>query len=81
MGGAGRNCIKYQQVAGLQDMWESLLTRVSALALSFAYPHWLIVAGAVILILGLVGLALFGRRDVDNTELDDGPKLSDTEAP
>jgi hypothetical protein len=68
-------------MARLQDLWESVLTSMTALALSFAYPHWLIVAGAVILILGLVGLALFGRRDVDNTELDDGPKLSDTEAP
>jgi sensor domain CHASE-containing protein len=81
VGGAGRNCIKYQQVAGLQDMWESLLTRVSALALSFAYPHWLIVAGVVVLMLGLIGFALFGQRDVDNTELDDGPDLSDKGAP
>jgi len=68
-------------VARLQDLWESVLTRMTALALSFAYPQWLIVSGAVILILGLIGLALFGRRDVDNTELDDGPKLSDKEAP
>jgi hypothetical protein len=68
-------------VARLQDLWESVLTSMTALALSFAHPHWLIVGGAVILILGLVGLALFGRTDVDNTELDDGPKLSDKDAP
>ena len=54
---------------------------MTALTLFFAYPHWLIVAGVVVLILGLVGFALFGQRDVDNTELEDGPDLSDKEAP
>jgi hypothetical protein len=62
-------------------MWEGLLTRMTALALSFAYPHWLIVAGVVVLILGLIGLALFGQGDVDDTELDDGRNLSDKEVP
>jgi hypothetical protein len=53
----------------------------SVLALFLAYPYWLIVAGTVLLILGLIGLSLFGRREVVSTELDDGPKLSDKEAP
>ena len=53
----------------------------NALALFLAYPHWLIVAGTVLLILGLTGLSLFGRREVVSTELDDGPKLSDKDAP
>jgi hypothetical protein len=41
----------------------------------------LIVTGTVLLILGLIGLALFSPRDVDNAEdpLDDRPKLSDKE--
>jgi hypothetical protein len=51
------------------------------LDLFLAYPHGLIVTGTVLLILGLVGLALFSRRDVDSTEdlLEDRPKLSDKE--
>src|SRR3954451_14515031 len=53
----------------------------NALALFLAYPHWLIVAGTVLLVLGLIGISLFGRRDVVDTELDDGPKLTDKEAP
>jgi hypothetical protein len=53
----------------------------NALALFLAYPHWLIVAGTVLSILGLIGLSLFGRREVVSTELDDGPKLSDKDAP
>jgi hypothetical protein len=36
---------------------------------SMAYPHWLRVAGAVLLMLGIVGLALC-RRGAE-TELDD----------
>ena len=58
---------------------EAKMTNV--LALFLAYPHWLIVAGTVLLILGLNGLSLFGGREVVGTELDDGPKLSDKEAP
>ena len=53
----------------------------NALYLFLAYPHWVIVTGTVLSILGLIGLALFSRRDVDSTDdpLDDGPKLSDKE--
>ena len=53
----------------------------NALDLLLAYPHGLIVTGTVRLILGLIGLALFSRREVDSTEdpLDDRPKLSDEE--
>ena len=53
----------------------------SALYLFLAYPHGLIVIGTVLSILGLIGLALFSRRDVDNTEgaLDERSKLSDKE--
>jgi hypothetical protein len=42
----------------------------NALYLFLAYPHWLIVTGTVLLILGLIGLALFSRRDVE-AELND----------
>jgi uncharacterized membrane protein len=42
----------------------------------FAYAYWLIVIGFVLLLLGLVGLAIFGRETV-STELDDAPKLSE----
>jgi hypothetical protein len=43
--------------------------------------HGLIVTGTALSILGLIGLALFSRRDVDSTEdpLDDRPNLSDKE--
>jgi hypothetical protein len=53
----------------------------NALYLFLAYPHWLIVTGTVLLILGLIGLALFSRSEVDSSEdpLDDRPKLSDEE--
>jgi hypothetical protein len=53
----------------------------NALYLFLAYPHGLVVTGAVLLILGLIGLALFSPGDVDITEdpLDDRPKLSDEE--
>ena len=30
---------------------------------SMGYPHWLIVAGAVLLVLGLIGLAIRQKRD------------------
>jgi len=43
---------------------------------SMEYPHWLIVAGAVLLVLGLVGLAL--RQRGNEAELDD--MASDQEA-
>lgn len=43
----------------------------------FAHAYWLIVTGFVLLLLGLVGLALFGRKDSVSNELDDAPKLSD----
>jgi hypothetical protein len=58
---------------------EAKMTNV--LDLFLAYPHGLIVTGTVLLILGLIGLALFSPRDVDGTEdpLDDRPKLSDKE--
>jgi hypothetical protein len=50
-------------------------------ALYLLLAHRLIVTGTVLLILGVVGLALFSPRDVDSAEdpLDDGPKLSDKE--
>jgi hypothetical protein len=53
----------------------------NALYLFLAHPHGLIVTGTALSILGLVGLALFSRRDADSTEdpLDDRPKLSDRE--
>jgi|KBSSwiStaDraftv2_1062776.scaffolds.fasta_scaffold66286_2 hypothetical protein len=53
----------------------------NALALFLAHPHWLIVAGTVPLILGLVGLSLFGGRDEVSAELDDRPNLVDKNAP
>jgi len=52
----------------------------NALYLLLAYPHGLIVTGTVLLILGLIGLALFSGSDVDSADpLDDRPKLSDKE--
>jgi hypothetical protein len=53
----------------------------NALYLFLADPHGLIVTGTVLLILGLIGLALFSRSEVDSSEdpLDDRPKLSDKE--
>jgi hypothetical protein len=32
---------------------------------SMEYPHWLIVAGAVLLVLGFIGLALSQRKDAE----------------
>jgi hypothetical protein len=43
---------------------------------SMEYPHWLMVTGAVLLVLGLVGLAL--RQRGNEAELDD--MVSDQEA-
>jgi hypothetical protein len=52
----------------------------NALDLLLAYPHGLIVTGTVLLILGLIGLALFSPRDVDSAEdHDNRSKLSDKE--
>jgi hypothetical protein len=53
----------------------------NALVLFLAHPHGLIVAGTVPLILGLVGLSLFGGRDEVRTELDDRPELFDENTP
>ena len=47
----------------------------TVLALFLAHPHWLIVAGTVVSLLGLFGLSLFEQREAANTELDDGPKF------
>ena len=51
----------------------------NALYLFLGHPHALFVIGAVLAILGLVGLSLFSRSDIVSTELDDGPKLPDEE--
>ena len=42
-------------------------------------PHWLIVAGAVLLILGVIGLALFGRRDASDNEMASGEEQGRSE--
>ena len=54
---------------------------------SMESPHWLIVAGAVLLILGFIGLALFGRSDASDYEVASGeeqgrsePDLAHTQA-
>ena len=36
---------------------------------SMGYPHWLIIAGAVLLVLGFIGLAL--RQRVEKAELEE----------
>ena len=53
----------------------------NALFLLLDYAQWLIISGTIMLILGLIGLALFSPSDVDSTEypLSDRPKLSDKE--
>ena len=53
----------------------------NALDLLLAYPHGLLVTGTVLLILGLIGLALFSPRNVNSAEdpLDDRATLSDKE--
>ena len=53
----------------------------NALALFLAYPHWLIVVGTILFLLGPIGLALFGGRDEVSAELDDRPNLVDKNAP
>ena len=66
----------------LVDLQRNEAKMTNVVDLFLAYPHGLIVTGTVLLILGLIGLALFSpRRDVDSTEdpLDYGPKLSDKE--
>jgi hypothetical protein len=65
----------------LADLGQNEAKMTNALYLFLAYPHWLIVAGTVLLVLGLIGISLFSRREVDSTEdpLDDRPKLSDEE--
>ena len=43
---------------------------------SMEYPHWLIVAGVLLLVLGFVGLALFQRgveAELRDTASDQGP--------
>ncbi len=51
------------------------------LAALLAHPYGLIVAGTIPLLLGLVGVSLFGGRDEASSELDDLPKLIDSETP
>jgi hypothetical protein len=65
----------------LVDLQRNEAKMTNFLYLFLTYPHGLIVTGTVLLILGLIGLALFSRREVDSTEdpLDDRPKLSDEE--
>jgi hypothetical protein len=65
----------------LVDLQRNEAKMTNVLDLFLAHAHWLIVAGTVLLILGLIGLALFSPRDVDSTEdpLDDRRKLSDKE--
>jgi len=53
----------------------------NALALFLAHPHWLIVVGTILFLLGPIGLALFGGRDEVSNELDDRPNLVDKNAP
>ena len=50
------------------------------------YPHWLIIAGAILLMLGLVGLALRARSveadpvEVDHSEMTNDQEPSEPEA-
>ena len=46
---------------------------------SMESPHWLIVAGAVLLILGFIGLALFGRSDASDYEVASGEEQGRSE--
>jgi hypothetical protein len=47
---------------------------------SMEYPHWLIIAGAILLVLGLVGLALRARSvEADPVEADPGVMTNDQE--
>ena len=44
------------------------------------YPHWLIIAGAILLVLGLVGLALRARSvEADPVQADPGVMMNDQE--
>ena len=54
----------------------------NALSIFLDYPQLLIVSGTVVLILGLVGLALFMPSDVESMEdrLSESPRLFDKEA-
>ena len=46
---------------------------------SMELPHWLIVAGAVLLIFGFIGLALFGRSDASDYEVASGEEQGRSE--
>jgi hypothetical protein len=48
---------------------------------SMEYPHWLIIAGVILLMLGLVGLALRPRSvEADPSEMTNDQELSEPEA-
>ena len=48
---------------------------------SMEYPHWLIIAGAILLMLGLVGLALRPRSvEADNSDMTNDQEPSAPEA-
>jgi hypothetical protein len=47
------------------------------------YPHWLIVAGAVLVAIGFIGLAFSRNRDVEpepTEKIEDGKRNSDAAA-
>ncbi len=44
------------------------------------YPHWLLIAGAILLMLGLVGLALRTRSVEADTDMADDQEPSEREA-
>jgi hypothetical protein len=46
---------------------------------SMESPHWLIVAGTALLILGFIGLALFSRRDAGDYEMASGEEQGRSE--
>jgi hypothetical protein len=50
---------------------------------SLQYPHWLIIAGAIVLLLGLLGLAFRprnGQTEIEESAVEDKPWLLDPEA-
>jgi len=47
---------------------------------SIEYPHWLIIAGALLAALGLVGLALNRRVEEESREIAGDQELSEPEA-
>ena len=51
----------------------------NALDLLLAYPHGLLVTGTVLLILGLIGLALFSPRDAGGYEMASGEEQGRSE--